>query len=134
MFVAAQEDVLSDREAIEDEISRLFAHADERKIGRPTADVADQDDVAPLDLPAPGVAAVADPGVKGGLGLFEQSDLLQTALARGLDRELARGCVERGGDGQDHLGVLEAAGAGFPEAEVPGVAQVRQVGRRRIDG
>ena len=54
--VAAEQDVLADREPREGEVAALVADGDQGEVGRAAADVADEDDVADLDLLAPGVA------------------------------------------------------------------------------
>ena len=57
----------------------LFADGDQREVGGAAADVADQHDVADLDLLAPAVAAGVDPGVERGLRLLEQRDVSSPA-------------------------------------------------------
>src|SRR5262249_23062762 len=44
--VAAEEDVIADGDAVEDEVAVLLAHRDEREVGGAAADVAHEDDVA----------------------------------------------------------------------------------------
>ena len=73
--VAAQEDVLADGQPREDQVAPFVADGDQREVGRSAADVADQDDVADLDLLAPLLALGGEPGVEGGLRLFEQRDV-----------------------------------------------------------
>ena len=80
------------------------------------------------------VALGGEPGVEGGLRLLQERDLLEPRRAGGLDGQLAGHGVERGGDGQQDVLVLEPVGgrlAGDPV--VPGVAEVGQVGGRRLD-
>ena len=56
----------------------------------------------------------AEPGVEGGLRLLEERDLLRAPpCARGLDGQLAGHGVERGGDGQEDVLVLEPVGGGL---------------------
>ena len=132
--VAAEQDVLADGQPGQGEVAPLVGHGDQGEVGRAAADVADQEDVADLDLLPPLVALRGEPGVEGGLRLLEQRDLLRARPPRGLDGQLAGDGVERGGDGQEDVLVLEPVGgrlAGDPV--VPGVAQVGEVGRRGRD-
>ncbi len=132
--VAAEQDVLADGQPRQGQVAPLVGDGDQGEVGRAAADVADQDDVADLDLLAPLLVLDGQPGVKGGLGLFEERDVLQARLAGRLHGELAGDGVERRRDGQEDLLVLEPVGgrlAGDPG--VPGVAQVLEIRRRRGD-
>ena len=55
----------------------------------------------------PFLALDGEPGIKGGLRLFEQGDLFQACLAGRLHGQLACHGVERGGDGQEDFLVLQ---------------------------
>ena len=132
--VAAEQDVLADGLPGQGELAALLADGDQGEVGRPAADVADEQDVADLDLLPPAVALPGEPGIEGGLRLLEQRDLLQARRARGLDRQLAGDGVERGGDRQEDVLRFEPVGGGLArDLLVPGVAEVGQVGRRRLD-
>ena len=75
--VAAQQDCSPTASRGEDQVAPLVGDGDQGEVGRPAADVADQDDVADLDLLPPLVALRGEPGVEGGLRLLEQGDLLR---------------------------------------------------------
>ncbi len=100
------------------------ADLEQAEIGGAAADVADQDALARLDAPIPVVAGGVDPGVEGGLGLFEQQDARQPGVARRLHRELAGDLVERGRHGEHHVLLGQRV---VREGVVPGGADVRQV-------
>src|ERR1700726_3906502 len=65
--VAAEQDVIADRDALEREIAVSLADQNQAEIGRPAADVTYQDEVADTQLPAPAVARAVNPCVAGGL-------------------------------------------------------------------
>ena len=75
--VAAEQDVLADGHALKRELAVLLGDGDQGEVGRAAADVADEDEVADLDPLAPAVALRVEPGVEGGLRLFEQRDVLE---------------------------------------------------------
>ena len=54
--VAAEQDVLADRDALEGEVAVALGDGDQAEVGRAAADVADEDQVADLDPPPPAVA------------------------------------------------------------------------------
>ena len=79
-----------------------------------------------LELLAPAVAGLRQPGVEGGLRLLEQGHLVQARLLGGRHGQLARHRVEGGGHRQVDLLLLEGiVGVGV----VPGGAQVLEVER-----
>ncbi len=51
--VAAEQDVLADGDALEGEVAVALGHGDQAEVGRAAADVADEDQVADRDAPAP---------------------------------------------------------------------------------
>ena len=133
--VSAQQDVLADGQPREDQVAPFILDGDQGEVGRSAADVADQDDVAGLHLLAPFFALAGKPGVKRSLRLFEQRDILEPGLGGRLDRQLAGTRVERRGDGQEDLLILEPLGgrlAGL--SRVPGVAKMLEKRGRRVDG
>ena len=73
-----------------------------REVGGAAADIDDEDQVAHLDALAP-VGMALDPGVEGGLRLFEQGDVLIARLFRGFERQFARDGVEGCRHGNQHL-------------------------------
>ena len=62
--VAAEQDVLADGQPGQGEVAPLVGHRDQGEVGRPAADVADQDDIADLHLLPPLVALRREPGVE----------------------------------------------------------------------
>ena len=101
--VAAEQDVLADRDALERQVAVAFADRDQAEVGRAAADVADQHEIADLHAAPPAVAERVEPGVERGLRLFEQRDLLEPRGAGGAQRQLAGLLVERRGHGQQHV-------------------------------
>jgi len=122
--------VIADREPGEGKPPLLFAHADEREVARSAADVDDEDDVAGMDELAPRVARRLHPGVERGLRLFEESEVPEPRLGRGLHRQFARGRVERGGHRERHRLVGELV---VLVRCVPGRAQMGKDARARFD-
>ena len=132
--VAAQQDVLADGQARQGQVAPFVGHGDQGEVGRAAADVANQDDVADLDLLPPFLALDGQPGVERGLRLLEERDVLQPGLGGRFHGQLARDRVERGRDRQEDFLVLEPVGGGLAgDSRVPGVAQVLEIGRRRGD-
>jgi hypothetical protein len=54
--VAAEQDVLADRDAVQFEVAVAFEHGDQREVAGAAADIDDQDDVARPHLLAPAPA------------------------------------------------------------------------------
>ena len=73
--VAAEQDVLADRDALEGEIAVALGDGDQAEVGGAAADVADEDQVADRDATAPGVAEAVDPRIESSLRFLEQSHL-----------------------------------------------------------
>ncbi len=88
--VAAEQDVIADRDPFELELSVFLDGGDCGKVGRPAADVRDQDDVARVEITPPRVAARIDPGVERRLRLFEERERFDPGRERRFDGELAR--------------------------------------------
>ena len=101
--VAAKEEVLTDADAFEREISTAGSDGDEAEIRSAAADVADEDDVARADLGAPVASGLGGPGVECGLRFFEQDDVWQAGGFGGIGGEISRDFVEGGWDGEDYL-------------------------------
>jgi len=102
-IVAAQQDVIADRQAGKLHLAPLLGNGDEGKIGGAAADIDDQDDVAFADVVTEPLAHSLDPGIKRGLGLFEQGDVFEAGVRGRRERQLARRGIEGGGNGQDDL-------------------------------
>ena len=133
--VAAQHEVVAHGEPVELERAVLVAlDADDRKVRRPAAHVADEDERAVLELVLELVAGGGvgvQPGVERGERFLKQHDGGQTGALGGLDGQLASHLVERGGDGEDEGLRLQRM---FGVGGVPGLAKVREVARRGFDG
>ena len=114
--VAAEQDVIADRDALEREVAVVLADGDQAEVGRAAADVAHEHQVADAKLPAPALARAVDPRVEGGLRLLEQRDVREAGVGRGAKRQLARLRVERAGHGEEHL-LASSASAGCPAAK-----------------
>ena len=133
--VAAEHQVVADGHAAEAGAGRGLDHGDQAEVGRPAADVADQDQLAAADLALPALLVRDDPAVEGGLRLLEQGDRREPRALGRLEGQLAGRLVERGGDGQDDLLLLEPVLGVVPgEGVVPGVADVAQEVGRGLDG
>ena len=78
-IVAAEQDVLAHRDAVQRQFAIRFGDGDQGEVGGAAADIDHQDQVAHLDALAP-VGMALDPGVEGGLRLFEQGDVLIAGL------------------------------------------------------
>ena len=74
--VAAEQDVLADGHALELQFAVLFGDGDEREVGGAAADIDDEDEIAFVDA-LPPVGMALDPGVEGGLRLFEQGEVFE---------------------------------------------------------
>jgi hypothetical protein len=70
--VAAEEEVFAHGDALEREVAVFSSDGDEAEVGCAPADIADEQEVAGLDLFAPVGALVFEPGVEGGLGFLEE--------------------------------------------------------------
>ena len=130
--VAAEQDVIADRDALEREVAVALADRDQREVGGAAADVAHQHDVADAQLPAPAVARAVDPRVEGGLRLLEQRDVREAGGVRRLQRQLARHRVERRRHGEEDVLAFERERrVGGREARVPRPSQMPEVGATR---
>ena len=85
--------MIADGDADELEVAVFLDGRDGGEIGGAAADIDDEEDIARADLLAPGLACGVDPGVEGGLGLFEEGEVLEARGVRGFDGEVARGRV-----------------------------------------
>src|SRR3954454_15979412 len=79
--VAAEEDMLANRDALEREVAARLRHRNQAEVGRPAADIANQDEIPDSDAPPPPVAHRLEPGIERGLRLLEERDLLETRQA-----------------------------------------------------
>src|SRR5436190_13187061 len=70
-IVAAQQDVIADRDALERQLAAFFRNRNQAEVRRAAADVAYENQVADFDLLAPALALAVYPCVKSGLRLFE---------------------------------------------------------------
>ena len=133
-IVAAEHQVVADGDPAEPGAGRRLDDGDQAEVGRPAADIADQDQLAGADLALPAVLVRDDPAVKRRLRLLQERDRGELRPLGGLERQLAGGLVERGRHGQHDLLVFEAIRRIAPgKRVVPGIADVPQVRRRRLD-
>ncbi len=121
--IAAQQDVIAHRDAVEREFPGLLGHRDQGEVGGAAADIHHQDQVAHLHALAP-VRVALDPGVEGRLRLLQQSDVAVAGLFGGFERQFARHRIEGRGHGDQHLLFGERR---VRHLRVPGLAQVLQV-------
>ena len=128
--VAAEQDVLTDCDALEGQLAVLLAHGDQREVAGAAADVDDQDGVVHADLPAPVALRAGHPAVQGGLWLLEQHGVPETCGARGFGGELARSGIERGRhrDGDQLLAERRVDVRG-----IPGGAQVLEIAHAGLE-
>ena len=137
-IVAAEQQMIADRDALERRRSGLGPHANQAEIGGAAADVAHQRHALAvgrkrLERPRAGSGSGC-PRIKGGDRFFDQREVLELRLARGFDRQLARLFVERGGNGQDNALALESPlRLVTGQRRIPRIAQVRQVVRRGVE-
>ena len=101
--VAAEQDVLADADALQRQFAVPFGDGDQAEVGSAAADVADQHDVAGLDLGAPLLAGLRRPGVERRQRLLQQDRLAEPGGLGRLGGQGAGDLVERCGDGQDDL-------------------------------
>ena len=121
--IAAQQDMIAHRNALQRNLAGLFAHCDQRKIRRASADIDDQDQIADIYQIAP-LRMSLDPVVESGLRLFEKNHSAIAGFLGGLQRKLARDFVERSRHGHQNLMSIERR---FRTLRIPGVAQMAEV-------
>ncbi len=92
--VAAEQDVIANRDALEREIAVVLADQDQAEVGRAAADVAHEHEIAGAQLPPPAIAGAVDPGVAGGLRLLEQGHVREPGDLGRAQRQRARFFVE----------------------------------------
>ena len=102
-IVAAEKQVLPDRNSFQRELSGLPCHCDQAEISSAPADIAHQKQIACADLLSPFGALIFQPGVKCGLRLLEQGDLTEASEACGFQGETSGDFIERGRDGHHDL-------------------------------
>ena len=132
--VAAQHQVIADGDASKARASRRFDDRDQAEVGCPSADIADQDQLAGAHLALPAVLVRDDPAVKRRLRFLQQSDRGKFRPFGGLDRQLAGCLVERGWHRQHDFLVFQALRRIIlGKCLVPGVADVSQERGRGLD-
>src|SRR5438128_2532836 len=62
--VAAEQDVIPDRDALEGEVTVLLGDRDQREVRRPAPDIADENQIADADVPPPSIALRIEPRVE----------------------------------------------------------------------
>src|SRR5437016_4813326 len=76
-IVAAEQDVITDRDPLQCERAVLLDRVNQRKIAGATADIDNQHAVTGSELAAPTLAVLLDPGIQGRLRLFQQRHLFE---------------------------------------------------------
>ena len=99
--------MLADADAVEVEGAIFLGDRDQAEVGRPAADVADEDDVAGANMSAPILSGLRRPRVERGERLLQQYDLAEAGGFRSLRRQISRNVIEGGWDGQHHLAVRQ---------------------------
>ncbi len=135
--VAAEQDVVADRDALDRGLAALLRRQLEQAEVRGAAADIDHEHMMRIRLGAPGLPAVPlQPPVEGGLRLLQQAHAFGVAgLSGGGEREALRGGVERGGHGDgDVLRLKREIRTVLGEALVPSVAEVGEDLRRGRDG
>ena len=124
-IVAAEDQMIAHGHAMELHLAAFAAaDADQREIGRAAADIADQNFLARLDQSFPIVLMRVNPGVKGGLRLFDQHHPRQAGQGRRFDGQFAGHLVERGRQREHEILLFQRLAREFG---VPGVAHVGQI-------
>ncbi len=133
--VATEHQVIADANAGQHRLAVTQCDLDQRQVGRPAADIADQQQARLCELVGELPLMAEEPVVEGRLRLLEQPQVRQPGLPRCRQCQCARAFVERCGDGQDQLLPLERR---LREAVQPGGTDMRQItgagGDRRHPG
>jgi len=130
--VAAHQQMIAYRKPPKHQLALLFRDPAERQVGRPAADVADQQPVADRQQPPPPLARGRQPRIDRRLRLFQQHQAPgQSGLQRGLAGQFPGAGVERGRHREHHV-LLGGRRAG--ECRLPGRNQVFQIAARRLHG
>ena len=129
--VATDQEVVAHREALELEAAVLLADPDQAEVGGAAAGVGDQDSVSGCELAPPGVSAFGQPGVDGGLRLFEEHHIFRES---GRGHRLAGQLTSPGVEGSrygDHHPLLREGMLGM--GLVPSRRQVLEIKTRGVD-
>ena len=130
--VAAEEQVIADRHALERRRTRFDADPDQAEIGGAAADVADECNLFVFERDRPPL--FGHPRVERGDRFLQQRQRRHPRRPRRLDGQLACLLVKRCRDGEhDRLPFERRRLVSGCDRRVPGVAQVHQIARRRID-
>ena len=92
--VAAEQNVIANRHALEREIALVLTDENQAEVRGAAADVADEHEIADAQPPPPRLAGAVDPRIAGGLRFFEQRYVLEARSFRRPQGELARIFVE----------------------------------------
>ena len=69
-------------------------HANERKVGRATADIADQDGLPWGQLMFPRIRMTCQPGIAGSLWLFDRQNAFESRCGGRFNRQLSRNLIK----------------------------------------
>ncbi len=130
-IIAAEDQVLADGHAVELHLAALTAaDADQRKVGRAAADIANENFLTRLDKPVPAVSMGVDPGIERGLRLLDEHHSRQAGQGGRLDRQLPRHFIKRGRQGEHEILLGQRM---LWEAGVPGGANMGHIPRADLD-
>ena len=141
--VAAKEQMVAYGQPRERQVAIFLADFDEGEVGGPAADIRHENQITGLHLLAPAFATSIEPGVKRGLRLFEEGELIETRCPGRLHGQFACNGIERcrhrkhdilllepvrgdvlGHDVVPRLGeVLQIAGAGIKRGDLAGIVR-----------
>ena len=130
--VAAEDQVIADRHAMELHGAVLtLLHADQCEVARPAADIAHQNLLTGRHEVTPVRRVLVDPRIERRLRLFDEDDLRQPRLLRGLHGQFASHFIERRGEREDKVLLREGM---FGELRVPRCSRMLQIPRADGDG
>ncbi len=129
--VAAEHQVIADRDALHRRSFRQRLDLNEGEVGRASADVDDEHAAMAFERLGERVAVARREVVERGLRLFDQREVLQPRGARRRDRERPRDLIERGRDGDDDFLVCQGC---LRVLCVPSARQMLEQLRRCLDG
>lgn len=123
-IVAAQNQMVAYRHAVKlHAIVVALPNANQRKVGRPAANITDQDLLTQVNPFLPVTSVFVNPGVERRLRLFDQCNPRKAGFVRGFDGQFSRHFIERCRKGEHDVLVLQR----LPGVRgVPGFAQVTQ--------
>ena len=80
-----------------------FNHANQRKVGGTSTDIADEDALPRTHALCPSVLMANQPSIERRLRFFDQDDVGQSRFRSGLDGQSPRNFIERSGQGYNDV-------------------------------